>query len=226
MRHCQCNINITDADFCDTVRYKPLPSRRAQSPGPHEQHTEHGIFVRLCRAHHLGKPIPFPNQHPTQLTDPQERWTRKPLHRQRLGRVIRLIRHVLRTTSQLPPHSLATARPILHQRVQSRREHVTTLGLHSHRINVVQNPTAKLHLQRRRSTRGLEHGHGLAQLGRRPTKRRIRVQSSSDEQRQRHIDREREPGVELRLADGSASGISAARAVEFGRDGRHECDGR
>ena len=214
------------ADFYDTVRYEPLPSRRAQSPGPHEQHTEHGILVRLCRSNYLGKPIPFPILHPIQLTGLQERWTRKPLHRQCLGRVIRLIRKVLRTTSQFSPHSLATARTILHQRVQSRWEHGATLGRNSHRINVVQNSTAKLHLQRRHSTGRLEHRDRLDHLGRRPTNRLIRVQSPCDEQRQSHLNREREPGVELRIAHGSASRIPTARAVELGRDGCHECNGR
>ena len=223
MRHCQYIISSSNADFYDIVRYEPLPSWRAQSPGPHEQHTEHGILVRLCRDNHLGKSTPFPIRHPIRLTDPQERWTRKPLHRQCLGRVIRLIREVLRTTGQLPPHSLATARAILHQRIQSRREHGTTVGRNSRRINVVQDTTAKLHLQRRLSTRRLEHRHGLAQLGRRPANRLIRVQSSCDEQRQSHFNREREPGVELRIAHGSASRIPAARAVELGRDGCHEC---
>lgn len=226
MRHCQYITFGNNADLYDTVRYEPLPSRRAHSAGPHEQHIEHGILIRLRRANHLGKPIPPPTLDPIQLTNLQERRTRKPLHRQRVARILRLIRKVLRTPSQLPPHSLATTRAILHQRVQSRREHGTALGRNSHRSNVVQDSLAKLHLQRRHSTQRMEHGHRLDQLGRRPPSRLIRVQSPRDEQRQSNFNRERQSRVELRIAHRSASRIPVARAVELGRDGRYECHGR
>ena len=69
-----------------------------------------------------------------------------------MGRIIRRIRKVLRASRQLPAHGLATAREILHQRVQSRRQHGAALGRHSHRIDVVQNDPAKRVLQRRHRT--------------------------------------------------------------------------
>ena len=141
-------------------------------------------------------------------------------------RIIRRIREVLRAPSQLPPHGLATAREIFHQRVQRRRHHGAALGRHRRRSSVVQNDLAERLLQRRHPAQWLEHRHRRPELGHRPAVRVVRDESPRDEQRQRHLHRQRESGAELWLADRGASGGAAPRAVELVRQSRHERDGR
>ena len=141
-------------------------------------------------------------------------------------RIIRRIREVLRAPSQLPPHGLATARDVVHQRVQRRRRHGAALGRHRRRSNVVQNDLAERLVQRRFPAQWLEHRHRRPELGHRLTVRVVRDESPRDEQRQRHLHRQREPGAELWFTDGGASGGAAPRAVELVGQSGHECDGR
>lgn len=81
-------------------------------------------------------------------------------------------------------------------------------------------------MQRRDAARRVGHGHGLAHLGRRATARIHGDEDPRHEQRRRHFDRGREPGVEFRVADGGAGGGADAPVAEFGGGGRDDGDGR
>ena len=161
-----------------------------------------------------------------QLTGPPERRPREPLLRQRVGRISRPIRHVLRAAGELPPHGLATARQFLHQRLQIRLRHGSAVGGHGGRGDVVQDDPPERVLLRRDATRGLVHGHGFHQLGDRAAIRVQRDAGPGQQQRPGHFDREREPGAELRDPDGRASGGSDGAAAEFGRHGGDDGDER
>ena len=91
---------------------------------------------------------------------------------------------------------------------------------------MVQNGIAIGDLQRGYETRRVGHGDGLAELGARIGGQLDGDESAADEQRVRYLDREREPGAELRGAAGSAGRGAAARAVELGGHGRDERDER
>ena len=121
---------------------------------------------------------------------------------------------------------MATTRDLLHQRVQSRLQHVAPKRRHSRRSAVVQNDTARRVLFRRHSARRLVHGHRLPDLGNRATVRLERDDRHPDEQRRRHLARGRERRVEFRLADGSASRGADAPAVEQRGHRCHDRDGR
>lgn len=143
-----------------------------------------------------------------------ERRPREPLHRKRLARSIRRIHQILLAGWRISPHRMATTRDLLHQRLQIRLQHVSPKRCHRRRNTVVQNDTARRLLFWCHAAERLVHRHRLPYLGSRAPIRLIRDEGPPDEQRCRHLDRERECRVELWLADRSASRSADAPVVE------------